>query len=111
MSAPGPTPSAGGSVPSASLAPEYRRDRPRKDPEVEPERPPVDVGEVPLHPPMEVRVVARLHLPETGDPGPHRETPTVPDVVQVDLAGERRSWSDKAHISHQDVPELWQLVD
>jgi hypothetical protein len=51
-----------------------RRDGPQEDLEVEQERPAVDIGQVSLHPPVELRLVARLHLPEPGDPRLHAES-------------------------------------
>jgi hypothetical protein len=68
-------------------------------------------GEVALHPAVELGLVARLHLPEPGDPGLHAEAPPVPDVVLGDFRDEGRSRPDKAHVALQDVPQLGQLVD
>src|SRR5579871_1818846 len=82
-----------------------------KDFEVKPEGPVVDVLEVELHPLVEVDAIAAADLPDACEPGLHRETATMPRVVMLNFARNRRTRSDETHVAFQDIPELRQFVD
>src|SRR4051812_5924854 len=86
--------------------------RAREDPEVEPQRPVRDVRQVELHPSIEARdVVSSADLPETGDPRDHGQSLRLPSRVCSDFARRRRPGTDEAHVTHQDVPQLRELVE
>src|ERR1035437_2405166 len=71
----------------------------------------VDVLEVKLHPLIEVDFIATADLPKTGEAGLHGETAALPWVIVLNFARDGRARSDKAHVSHENVPELWKLVE
>ncbi len=48
---------------------------------------------------------------QPGDPGAGQQPGGLPTVAQVVLPGEKRSWSNQAHLAPQDVDQLRQLVD
>src|SRR5450759_3009434 len=91
---------------SAALQCDHSRYGPGDDLEIEPQRPAIDVLEIALDPPVEVGIVPRADLPETGDAGFHRQPPPVPDVIALDLGGQRRARPDEAHLAAQHVPQL-----
>src|SRR5579864_6635963 len=78
---------------------------------IEPERPAVDVGEVKLHPAIEVELAAAFERPQASHTGAHAQTTPLPRLVLLDLFGQWRSWSDKRHVSAQNVPQLRQFIE
>src|SRR2546425_12175112 len=50
-------------------------------------------------------------LPEARDAGLHfQQAPPVPDVVGLELIGDRGAWPDERHLAPQDIEELGELV-
>ena len=74
----------------------------------------VDVVEVEPEHPVAVQVAPAADLPGAGDPGDHREPPGVALGVELGellaVAELERPGADQAHLAHQDVPELRELV-
>ena len=85
--------------------------RRREDHQVETERPVVDVVEVEPSIGAEVRIVACLHLPQTGHTGWHAQSVEQSVVELRHLVGQRRPRPHEAHLAAQHVPQLRQLVE
>src|SRR5438309_11717423 len=68
----------------------------QQDLEVEPERPRLRILEVETDHVVKPQPAAPVHLPEAGDPRlDFQEASTVPDVVALELIGDRGAWPDE----------------
>ena len=67
------------------------RDGASEDAEVHEQRPLIDVAKIELGSLVEMVVERGMDLPQAGHARAHREPPSMPDVVSVDLAGRSRA--------------------
>src|SRR3989442_7147402 len=74
----------------------YRLRSPEKDLDIQPERPRARISEVESHHVVEPEPASPVDLPEAGDSGLHlHQAPPVPDVVDLELIGDRRERAGK----------------
>src|ERR1035437_3086138 len=61
---------------------------------------------------VEPRTAPAAHLPQSGNARPHLQySPPVPDIINLELIGNRRTGPDEGHFTPQDVPELRKLIE
>src|SRR4029077_9759568 len=52
-----------------------------------------------------------MHLPKSRDARFRlQQAPAMPDIIGCNFVVDGRSWPNKRHMPHQDIPELWNLV-
>src|SRR2546428_10316123 len=74
----------------------YRLRSPEKDLDIQPERPRARISEIESHHVVEPEPASPVDLPEAGDSGLHlHQAPPVPDVVDLELIGDRRAPPDQ----------------
>src|SRR6266850_3150032 len=89
----------------------HRLRSPEKNLEIEPERPRRRILEIEPHHIVEWKPASPVHLPEPGDSWLHfQQAPPVPDVVGLELVGDRGPWADHRHVTPQYVEKLRELV-
>src|SRR5215211_1023295 len=98
-----------------SVRPSRRHDRPdglEEDPRVQGERPVLDVERVERERLVGRDVASTVDLPPPGQPGLHLAA-TAQDLAGevVDLLRGQRARPHEAHITLENVDELWELVD
>src|SRR5258708_21588426 len=86
-------------------------DRPQQDLQIQPERNVAHVFAVVLHPLFEADLGTAADLPKAGQPGLDAQADGVARPVLLDLARQRRPWSNQAHLPLEDVDQLRQLVE
>src|SRR5262245_34756831 len=92
------------------LAAENGKRRTKYQLNVEPQAAMPDVLDVEPQPIVEVDVTATAHLPQARDPRQHFQSLGVPQRISV--GGERRrTRSDEAHVTEQDVEDLRQFIE
>src|SRR5690242_14625866 len=99
-----------GSYSEGAAAAQYGPSRPEQDHKVYPQREPVDVLPVVGHPGVEVAVGAPAYLPPASEAGLDAQANHVARAVLCYLLGERRAWSDQAHLPANHVDQLGQFV-
>mgnify|MGYP003694496391 CR=1 FL=1 len=89
----------------------HGRNRLRENLQIERQGPVVDVLHVRTDPLVELRL-ATVDLPEASDARLHAEAPPVPACIDaIDVAHRQRARADEAHVAHEHVRELRQLVE
>src|SRR3712207_4165724 len=84
---------------------------PQQDAQVEPDRPALEVEEVQADEVVEVELAAPRDLPQPRDPGQDKVALAVPVLEALVIAQGQRARPDQRHLSHQDVEQLWELVE
>src|SRR3990172_1185456 len=93
------------------VAGKYGPRRSQENLDIEPEGPGVRISEIETHHVVKGEPAPPVDLPEAGDSGLHFEqAPPVPDVVGLQLIGDRGSGPDQRHLPPQYVEELGELV-
>src|SRR6185295_317732 len=77
----------------------------------EPRRTMLDVPDVELDAVFPGQARSPVDLRPAGDAGAHLEAASLARRVTLHLIGERGAGADEAHVTADDVPELWQLVE
>ena len=93
-------------------SPQNHRNSLSQDFKVEPQGPLVNVLHVEFHPFFKRGIASPVDLPETGDARADAEAAAMPVLVKtVAVPNRKRSRSHEAHLSLQNIKELWQLIN
>src|SRR2546425_989791 len=89
----------------------HRLRSPEKDLDIQPERPRSRIFEIEPDHVVEREPASPVDLPEASDSGLHlNQSPPVPDIVDLELVGDRGPRADQRHFPLQDIENLWELV-
>src|SRR2546426_7538197 len=89
----------------------HRLRSPEKDLDIQPQRPRARIFEIESHHVVEREPASPVDLPEAGDPWLHlHQAPPVPDVVDLELIGDRRPRPDQRHFPLPYIENLRELV-
>src|SRR5581483_10977186 len=85
------------------------RYRPEQDRHVEQKAPVLHVHEVETDALLRRQHRPPTHLPQPTETGAHDHPPAEAELFGLPKA--QRPWADEAHVTTDDVPKLWQLVE